>query len=539
MQSFFIVLSTALLTALIAGCSKPSSQDSLNQRGFVYCGASQPTSFNPQLNEGWKGNVFSNQLFDRLLKLDPKTHQPLPMLANEWRISEDGKTYTFNLRDKVNFHQTAWFTPSRPLNAQDVVFSFERILDPDHIFHNISGGHYPWFENSNFAKLVESVYAIDDKTVAFTLSQVDVSFLPSLATTYAAIHSKEYANELVKNGNLENIDSHPVGTGPFIFDEYEHNQFIRLKKHDNYWDGEAIMEQIIFDTTRRGTGNLTKLITKECDVLASPVSSQISVITSNPDYHLSAQTGMNLAFLALNTKHPALAKKEVRHAINLAINRDAIIENVYHGGGKPASSILPPMSWAYDINSRKVYYTPKLASTLLANAGYRQGFSIDLVVPENPKPYNPSPQKTAKMIQSQLGMIGIKVNIITEENINRDQLHQRQNELEMVLTGWIANNGDPNSFLRPHLSCNAINYGWNISNWCHPIFEQKLDEGISTNNKLKRKEIYLTAQSILQEQMPVIPIAHGTQYQAHTKDFQGLTYPPFGDVSFSKAFRSH
>lgn len=539
MQSFFTVFSTALLTVFIAGCGKPSSHDSLSQQGFVYCGASQPTSFNPQLNEGWNGNVFSNQLFDRLLKLDPKTHQPLPMLANNWTISEDGKTYTFYLRDNVHFHNTAWFSPSRPLNAEDVIFSFQRIIDPEHAFHQVSGGNYPWFDNTNFSKLVESVDAIDHNAIAFTLSQADVSFLPSLATTYAAIHSKEYADALKIKGKLKNIDTHPVGTGPFLFDEYEDNQFIRLKKHANYWDGDTIMEQIVFDTSHRGTGNLTKLITKECDVLASPISSQISVITSHPDYHLSAQTGMNLAFLVLNTQHPALAKKEVRHAINLAINRDAIIENVYHGGGKPASSILPPMSWAYDINNRKVYYTPKLANTLLANAGYRQGFSIDLVVPENPKPYNPSPQKTAKMIQSQLGMIGIKVNIIIEENINRDQLHQRQNELEMVLTGWIANNGDPDSFLRPHLSCNAIDSGWNLSNWCHPIFEQKLDEGISTNNKSQRKEIYLTAQSILQEQMPVIPIAHGIQYQAHSKDLQGLTYPPFGDVSFSKAFRSH
>lgn len=522
---------------ILIGCDEPAENRVLKKSGLVYCGALQPKSLNPQLEDGGiHADALSNQLFDRLVKLNPKTYSPEPFLATSWEISPDGKEYTFSLKPEVAFHTTANFKPTRPLHPDDVVFSFERIINKTHPYHKVGGGNYPSFEGFHFDKLVEKIEALDDNRVRFTLSQPDSSFLSTLATPYAVIHSKEYAEQLQKDKQEELLDKAPVGTGPFRLDKEVPHRFIRLKRHPDYWQGQANIEQVVLDTSHRGSNNLTKLFTKECDVLASPLASQISVIQDNPDFTLTANSGMNLAFLLLNTKHNALSKPQVRHAISLAINRGAIIKTAYHGAGSPASSLLPPSFNEYKPFS-PLAYDPNLAIALLKNAGYRHGLSIDLVVPETPRQYNPSPRKTADILKKQLAHVGIHVNIIIENNINRDLLRLRKDELEMVLTGWIADNGDPDTFLRPHLSCNATQSGWNLSNWCNPRFDNLLDAGIATSEPDKRKEIYTYVQSILLKEMPVIPLVYGIQYHANINNLQGLTFSPFGDVSFYQVSR--
>lgn len=523
---------------LLSGCEDPFPKNSLRDSGFIYCGLGQPSTFNPQTTDGGlTADTLSRQLFDRLLQLNPTTFEPIAMLAERWELSPDGKTYTFYLRKNVHFQTTPWFTPSRTLNAEDIVFSFERLIKPDHSFHNLNDNHYPWFDSMDFSGLVLSVLAPDPYSVEFTLSRPDVSFLSTLASSYAVIHSQEYAASLMASNTLENIDHYPVGSGAFYLDEYKPHRFIRLKRHGGYWEGQAKMEQIVYDISARGTGSLSKLITRECDVLSSPANTQLSLIATNPDFILSSQMEMNLAYLALNTDHPILSELEVRQAINLAINRDTLIQSVYYGAGTPASSILPPMSWAYD-ESNKVQHNPQLAINLMAKAGYRHGFSINLLVPLSPRPYNPSPRKTAELIRADLAVIGITVNIITQENVNIKELHNEMNEIDMVLTGWIADNGDPDNFLRPHLSCNAQVKGWNISNWCNADFERLLDAAIATDIRENRRALYLAAQAILRDRMPVVPLAHGIHFQVQNTRLKGIKLNAFGDKSFVNVSRS-
>ncbi len=145
---------TRLLLACIGlfsliGCSEPHQDSNIRSRGFVYCGQDTPTTFNPPqlIDGGLTADTLAAQIFDRLLLLDPISHQPLPSLARSWSVSDDGLEYTFNLRKGIEFQTTDWFKPTRQLNAQDVVFSFKRIIDPNHPFNKVSGGRYPWFES--------------------------------------------------------------------------------------------------------------------------------------------------------------------------------------------------------------------------------------------------------------------------------------------------------------------------------------------------------------------------------------------------------
>lgn len=538
-------ITTCCTAFLLAGCKNDSqSEHPIQNKGFIYCVLGQPNTFNPQRSDGGlTTDTLSSQLFDHLLQLDPITFEPVAMLATDWQISDDGKSYTFHLRSDVSFQTTRWFTPKRLMNADDVVFSFDRIINPSNPFHHIKDkkdntDDYPWFSSMNFASLVDDIVALDEHTVRFTLSRPDVSFLSTLATNYAIIHSKQYANELLLSSEQQNIDNHPVGTGPFYLDEYKQNHFIRMKKHANYWGGSAKMEQVVYDINNQGTGMLSKLITHECDILSSPATGQLSQLAKNSNFILNSQVGMNLAYLAVNTKDQILSDLSVRQAINLAINRQALVQSIYHGAGTATSSMIPPISWAYD-KDNEVLFDPKLALNLLEKAGYRHGFTLNLLVPLEARPYNPSPRKSAELIRSDLAAIGIIVNIITENIVNSKQLRDNINEIDMVLTGWIADNNDPDNFLRPHLSCDAQFSGWNLSNWCDQSFESLLNHATSINKRDERRKLYLQAQTILKERMPIIPLAHGVQYQAQNISLQGVRLNPFGDNSFVNVSRSH
>jgi cationic peptide transport system substrate-binding protein len=538
MSAYTRLLFACFSLVSLMGCSEPQKDNDIRSRGFIYCGQETPTIFNPQLTDGGlTADTLAAQIFDRLLVLDPVSHQPLPGLARSWSVSDDGLEYTLTLRKGIEFQNTDWFTPTRQLNAQDVIFSFKRVIDPSHPFFNISGGRYPWFESLGFDKLISDIVAIDSHTVKFILSRPDNSFLSNLATSYAVIYSQEYGQQLLQAGQLNQLDMKPIGTGPFYLDQYIPNDLIRLKRHWGYWQGAAPMDQVVFDISSRGTGSLAKLLSHECDVLSSPVASQLSVISDNSQFELMAQTGMNVSFLALNNNKPILQDIRVRKAISLAINRDNLLDSVYYGTGTKAKSMLPPMSWAYNHNSQALDFDPEESIKLLKEAGYDNELELSMWVPIEPRPYNPSPRKTAELIQANLKTIGIQVSMSHQDKLDRISMGEATS-FDLILAGWIADNGDPDNFLRPLLSCDAKQAGLNIANWCNLDFDNLLELALRTGKLDQRLNYYHRAQNILDQQVPLIPLAHGVHFQVHHKSLGGLQMSPFGTRSFSSVYRS-
>ncbi|MCG2838580.1 peptide ABC transporter substrate-binding protein SapA [Photobacterium sp. WH77] len=534
---FRLLLTCAGLLGLTA-CSQPQHDNTIRQWGFIYCGQDTPWTFNPQLTDGGHtADSLAAQVFDRLLQLDPISHLPQPALASSWSVSEDGLEYTFTLRKDVRFQQTANFAPTRHFNAEDVVFSFKRVIDPKHPYHSVSGGHYPWFESQSFGQLIDSIDSLDTSTVRFTLTRPDNAFLSTLSSSYAAIHSAEYADQLLREGHPDYIDTKPVGTGPFYLAEYHPHDLIRLKRNAFYWRGAPFMNQVVFDISSRGTGSLAKLLNHECDVLSSPVASQLPVIKNNPDFELIAQTAMNVAFLAINNNIPALQDVRVRQALNLAINRENLLDSVYYGTGTKAKTLLPPMSWAHDAHLTDVNYDPDTAMALLKEAGYSNNLHLILAVPMEPRPYNPSPRKTAELIQADLRAVGVDVTLLLQDRPLRPG-SVAQKGIDLTLTGWVADNGDPDNFLRPLLSCSAKQAGLNVANWCNLQFDNLLELASRTTKLDQRMDYYQYAQGILRDEVPIIPLAHGIHYQIHHKSLHGLHLSPFGTRSFSNVYRS-
>jgi cationic peptide transport system substrate-binding protein len=208
--SLGLLLATPLSAAPI---NNPGSQD-IRHSGFVYCVNGMVDTFNPQkASSGLIIDTLAAQLYDRLLNVDPYTYRLSAELAQSWETLDEGATYRFHLRKNVPFQTTAWFTPTRPMNADDVVFSLQRVVDQKNHYHSVNGETYPYFDSLQFGNSIKRVSKLDNYTVEIQLNQPDASFLWHLATHYAPVLSAEYADMLQHLGKEEQIDRQPVGTG--------------------------------------------------------------------------------------------------------------------------------------------------------------------------------------------------------------------------------------------------------------------------------------------------------------------------------------
>ncbi|MCL5497582.1 peptide ABC transporter substrate-binding protein SapA [Escherichia coli] len=532
----FLLITVSLWAGIAQSASPQTATADIRDNGFVYCVNGQVSTFNPQkAGSGLIVDTLAAQLYDRLLDVDPYTYRLVPELAESWEVMDNGATYRFHLRDGVAFQTTQWFKPKRNFNADDVVFTFQRIFDRDNPWHNVNGSSFPYFDSLQFADSVQSVRKLDNHTVEFRLRQPDASFLWHLATHYASVMSAEYAAMLAKSDRQELLDRQPVGTGPFQLAEYRAGQYVRLQRHAHFWRGTPLMPQVVVDLGSGGTGRLSKLLTGECDVLAWPAASQLTILRDDPRLRLTLRPGMNIAYLAFNTDKAPLNNPEVRHALALSINNQRLMQSIYYGTAETAASILPRASWAYDSEAKVTEYDPEKARTRLKELGL-ENLTLHLWVPTTSQAWNPSPLKTAELIQADMAQIGVKVIIVPVEGRFQEARLMDMNH-DLTLSGWATDSNDPDSFFRPLLSCAAIDSQTNFAHWCNREFDSVLQKALASQQLASRIDAYDEAQKILAQELPVLPLASSLRLQAYRYDIKGLVLSPFGSASFAGVTR--
>ncbi|MEJ5071987.1 ABC transporter substrate-binding protein SapA [Enterobacter ludwigii] len=536
LSSLLAVMGLLCGTAMAATPPALAPHGDIRDSGFVYCVSGQVNTFNPQkAGSGLIVDTLAAQIYDRLLDVDPYTYRLVPEIAESWEVLDNGATYRFHLRSGVPFQKTSWFQPTRALNADDVVFTFERIFNRNHPWHNVNGPNFPYFDSLQFADSVESVRKLDGHTVEFRLKRPDASFLWHLATHYASVMSAEYAANLTKIGKQELMDRQPVGTGPYQLNEYRAGQYIRLQRHPGFWRGEPLMPQVVVDLGSGGTGRLSKLLTGECDVLAWPAASQLTILRDDPRLRLTLRPGMNIAYLAFNTDKPPMNNPAVRHALALAINNQRLMQSIYYGTAETAASILPRASWAYDNEAKITEYNPAKARAQLKALGL-ENLTLHLWVPTTSQAWNPSPLKTAELIQADMAQVGVKVIIVPVEGRFQEARLMDMNH-DLTLTGWATDSNDPDSFFRPLLSCAAIGSQTNFAHWCNREFDTVLQKALASQQLASRIDAYDEAQQILAKELPVLPLASSLRLQAYRYDIKGLVLSPFGNASFAGVSR--
>ena len=518
------------LMTVFSGCDNIENT-SLKENSIIYCAEGSPESFNPQtVTSGTTIDTTAKHLYDRLITFKKDDNSIMPSIAKSWHVTKDGKRITFYLRKNVAFHQTKYFSPSRTLTADDVLFSFNRILDSQHDFHSVSGAKYPFFQSVKFRDLVQSIEKINDHTIRFTLNRADSSFLSNIASDYAVILSKEYAQQLASNKQHQQIDLMPIGTGPYKLQEYRPGSLIRYYPHQSYWRGSSQLSQLLFDITPSNTGRLTKLLTGDCDVIAYPIAHE--KIREREDLVLESVTSFNVGYLGFNTKKPPFDNLLVRKAIAYAVNKQAIIDTVYFGEAEQAKSILPTNSWAHDKNAKGIEFSIAKARDLLKDAGYPEGFTMDIWAMPVQRAYNPNALTMAKLLQADLKQIGVQVNIVSYEwsaFLRRLSLGEHQS----VLLGWSADHPDPDNFFTPLLSCDTSSSTSNRVFWCNEQFDDTLRAARSTTNINLRKKYYKDALAIIDTEVPLVPIAHSKRFQARHKNIEGDLLNALGGIDFS------
>ena len=282
---------------------------------LIYCLEASPTTLSPALATALTDTIsIADQLYDTLVVSKPGSGEIVPALAESWEISDDGRSYTFHLREGVRFHTTPSFAPSREMTADDVIFSFERQWKDDHPYHDVSTAPFVGFDWLNLAEVLEAIEKLDDHTVRFRLKQQDAVFLANLqAGGYFAVYSAEYAAALMTAGTPEKLDLEPVGTGPFQFVRYAKDSQLRYRAHPDYWAGKALVEDLVFAIVPDPSVRYLKLNAGECHILPYPNAADLASMEADSEIDVMQYMGHDFGFLALNMAHGPLADPRVRH----------------------------------------------------------------------------------------------------------------------------------------------------------------------------------------------------------------------------------
>ncbi|MCT7374455.1 ABC transporter substrate-binding protein [Chelativorans salis] len=499
---------------------------------LVYCSEGSPEGFDPALyTAGTTFDASSKPVYNRLVQFEPGTTNVVPGLAESWEVSDDGLEYTFHLREDVNFHTTDFYTPTRTFNADDVLFSFERQLSEDHPYNAyVEGASWEYFNAMSMPDLLKSIEKVDDMTVKFVLTRPEAPFIANMAMDFASILSKEYADQLSESGSESDLNQKPVGTGPFQFVAYQPDAVIRYQAHPDYWDGKEPIDDLVFAITTDASVRQQKLLAGECHVMPYPNPADIESLKSNDQLTVMQQEGLNVGYLAYNTQQEPFDKVEVRKALNMAINKEAILDAVFQGAGQIAKNPIPPTMWSYNEEIEDDPYDPEAAKQMLEEAGVTD-LSMKVWAMPVQRPYNPNARRMAELIQEDFSQIGVDVEIVSYEwgeYLERSKAVDRDGA---VLLGWTGDNGDPDNFLAVLLGCDAVG-GANRAQWCNEEFNNLVQEAKTLSSQEERADLYEQAQVVFKREAPWATIAHSVVFMPMLKEVTGYKMDPLGGHSF-------
>jgi dipeptide transport system substrate-binding protein len=517
---------TALALAVMLAATAASAKT------LVFCSEGSPENFYPGINTTGTSFDANKQVYDTIVAFERGGTKVIPALAERWDISKDGTVYTFYLRKGVKFHSNKLFTPTRDFNADDFMFSIERQWKENDPYFKVTSPNHSYFNDMGMPKLLKSVDKVDEYTVKITLNQPEAPFLADMAMPHGGIQSKEYAIAMLKAGTPEKIDQEPLGTGPFQLVQYQKDALIRYKAFPQYWAGKAKIDDLVFSITPDSAVRWAKLQKGECHVMPYPNPADVPAMRKDANVTVLEQPGLNVGYLAYNTQKKPFDDVRVRKAVNMAINKQAIVDAVYLGTGTPATNPIPPTMWSYNKAIKDDPFNPEQAKKLLAEAGLKDGFATDLWAMPVQRPYNPNARRIAELMQADLAKVGIKAEIKSYE-WGEYRKRMQNGEHQMGMLGWTGDNGDPDNFLNTLLGCDsAKTNGSNVAKFCYQPFQELITKARVTSNIAERTKLYEKAQVIFKEQAPWFTIAHAVALKPVRKEVVDFRISPFGTHEF-------
>ncbi|MBU1175170.1 MAG: ABC transporter substrate-binding protein [Alphaproteobacteria bacterium] len=518
-----------LMTSLLAATALVSAlSGAAYAKTLVYCSEGSPEGFDPApYTAGTTFDASGRTIYNRLTEFEHGKTSVVPGLAESWDISEDGLEYTFHLRPGVKFQTTDFFTPTRDMNADDVIFSFTRQGDETSPWYQYTPGiSWEYYNGMSMPDLIKEMVKVDDLTVKFVLNRPEAPMIANLAMDFASIMSKEYADKLEAEGKMELLNQQPVGTGPYTFVAYQQDAVIRYKANPDYWAGKQAIDDLVFAITTDAAVRRQKLEAGECHIMPYPAPADVEALKGNSNLVVGEKEGLNVGYLAYNTQQAPFDKAEVRTALNMAIDKQAIIDAVFQGSGQIAKNPIPPTMWSYNDAVEDDAYDPEAAKAMLAEAGVAD-LSMKIWAMPVQRPYNPNARRMAELMQADLAKIGVTVEIVSYEwgeYLDRSKASDRDGA---VLLGWTGDNGDPDNFLAVLLGCDGIG-GSNRAQWCDPEFEDLIQKAKVVSDPAERTALYEAAQVEFKKEAPWLTIAHSKVFMPMSTKVKGFVMDPLG-----------
>jgi len=444
--------------------------------------------------------VFAS-MYDVLIRVDKTGTKLEPGLAESWTVSDDGLTYTLKLRD-------AKFSDGSPITADDAAFNVLRIRD-----HKASA----W--GSSYA-VVKDAKAADDKTLVITLNQPSAPFLSWLAMPSLAITQKKSveANEGILN-------DHPVSSGAFILKDWKKGERLTLEKNPNYWQADQVsVDEVQWVSVPDDNTRMLNVQAGELDCAIFVPFSQIETLKQDANLNVMLDPSSREDHLLLNHKNPELAKKEVRQAIAMAIDRQAIVDTVTFGAGTAANSIVPKGGLYYNADNKGLPHDPEGAKKLLEQAGV-SGLTLNYLVSAG----NEVEEQTAVLVQQQLANVGITANI-NKVDASQYVAMLIDGSYDLGAVYWTNDIIDPDEKITFALGWDSNNNFW--TNYQGERAKELVAQARLENDPAKREQMYHELQKISAEDVSIVDLYYSPFRNVCNKKVEGFVQYPLGLFSF-------
>ena len=369
--------------------------------------------------------------------------------------------------------------------------------------------------------------------MVITLNRPEAPFLRDMAMGFTSIYSAEYGDQLLKADKTAELNSKPIGTGPFIFQRYNKDAQVRFKPNPEYFRGKPPADSLIFAITTDSNVRLQKLRANECQVALYPKPDDVPSIMAEPSLKVAQTEALVTGYIAMNTQHKYLNDVRVRKAINMAFDRQAHVDQLFgKGNALVGVNPYPPTMIGYNPRNQNPPRDLDKARALLKQAGVPEGTVITLFTRNGGGMTNPNPRLSAEMLQADLKQIGLKLDIRVMEWA--EMLRRAKNgEADLVSTGWAGDNADPDNFLTPLLSCEAARNGENYARWCNPKFQELITRAREVIDNEERARLYSEALKVYDDDQPWISMAHPKVFTAMRDNVEGYVISPLTNNNFA------
>jgi ABC-type transport system substrate-binding protein len=485
------------------------------------------------------GNSFQvcDNIYEALVAYKDESTDLEPGLAESWQVTPDGQTYTFQLRKGVKFHD------GTPFNADAVVFSIGRMMKERNVKFFGKGLDIPaqdrtpeYWVSMEMDDTIGSIEATGEYEVVFKLKRVEAPFLANMGMDFADIISPT-----AFMANPKEFLRNPVGTGPFKFASWVKDDRIILEKNKDYWDKSAgpYLDKVVFRSIPENSVRFLELKAGSIHACQFPNPADIELAKKDPNIKLVSQPGMNIGYLSFNhTKEPWKSNIHLRKAIAYAINRQAIVDNLYQGMGQVAKNPIPPTMWGYNNDVPGFKYDPELAKEELTLAGFPEGKGLPEITLWSmpvPRPYNPDGLKIGVAMAADLAKVGIKARVVSYEwGTYLKRQREQPEDMDLFQLGWTGDNGDPDNFLAvlfDGLASDSVR-----TQWKNEEYHKLMLEGKQTIDQNKRAEIYKTSLQLIYDEVPVISIAHSTVITPVRKEVMDFKQHPTNSQRFKNVW---